>query len=205
MYVDKLKAIELLEIHSMSIAVDLKDKVEFMRSLLDADDWSMIIKTHALIETIITELIITCTEEDKLKPLIERLPLSDEQIGKLRILKDYNLLTVSQRLFIKRFSELRNMTVHKLENINFNLEEYINTFDKNQKKSWIKTLTWYTEEASVQEDWGIIILHQPKIGLWLSTMMLVSLVSLEIKKLQGSKKVRELSETTMEALFTDDL
>lgn len=205
MYVDKLKAIELLETHSMSIAVDLKDKVEFMRSLLEADDWSMIIKTHALIETIITELIITCTEEDKLKPLIERLPLSDEQIGKLRILKDYNLLTVSQRLFIKRFSELRNMTVHKLENINFNLEEYINTFDKNQKKSWIKTLTWYTEETSVQEDWGIIILHHPKIGLWFSTMMLVSLVSLEIKKLQGSKKVRELSDTTMEALFTDDL
>ena len=122
MYLTKKQVAEILNDTKNSMAKGLIDKTEFMLSILKTDDWSMIIKAHALIETIVTELIIAQTEEEKLKSLIERLPLSDEQIGKLKITKDYNLLTSEQRVFVKRFSELRNMIVHKFENINFNLD-----------------------------------------------------------------------------------
>jgi len=204
MYLTKEQVAEILNDTKNSIAEGLRDKMGFMLSILKADDWSMIIKAHALIETIITELIIAQTEEEKLKSLIERLPLSDEQIGKLKITKDYNLLTSEQRTFVKRFSELRNMIVHKFENINFNLEEHINSLDKNQKKSWLKTITWYTDKDT-KEKWEKISIEHPSIGLWFSTMMFISLTTIKIKELENSTEIDKLAYETTKALLTDDV
>ncbi len=204
MYLYKEEAEKLLKQHKISMAKELKDKTEFMLSLLKADDWSMIIKSHALIEAVVTELIIAKTEETKLKPLIERLPLSDEQIGKLKIAKDYNLLTDRERTFVKRFSELRNMLVHKFENVNFNIEKYFESFDKNQKKSWLKTMTWYTDDTKTKEEWQKISTNHPQIGIWYATMTFVSLMTIKIKEIEGSTQVRNASYETTKALLKED-
>ena len=205
MYLTKEQAAKILNDTKNSMAEGLIDKTEFMLSILKTDDWSMIIKAHALIETIVTELIIAQTEEEKLKSLIERLPLSDEQIGKLKITKDYNLLTSEQRTFVKRFSELRNMIVHKFENINFNLKEHINSLDKNKKKSWLKTITWYADDKDTREKWETISIEHPSIGLWFSTMMFISLTTIKIKELKSSTKIDKLAYETTKALLTDDV
>lgn len=205
MYLHKKQAEELIKNSLTSMTDELADKTEFMLSLLNSDDWSMIIKAHALIETIVTELIIAQTEEEKLKPLIERLPLSDNQIGKLKIAKDYNLLTNEQCTFVRRFSELRNMIVHKFENVNFNIKNHIESFDKNQKKSWLKAIVWYAEDEETKQNWEQISVEQPSVGLWFSTMMFVSLTVIKTKELESSTNINQQADETLKELLKSNV
>lgn len=204
MYIQKDDAIKLIDKVRISSIENLIEKINFMKTLLQADDWSMIIKSHALIETLVTELIISQIDEEKLKSLIERLPLSDEQVGKLKITKDYNLLTQEQRKFIKRFSELRNMIVHKFENINFNLDEYSKSLEKNQKKSWLNIITWYAnDDIKNKEDWKKISDDNPSVGVWFSVVQLVSEITLKSEELKGHTNIQKQADKTIKELLSN--
>ena len=105
MYLKKNEAIKLLSELKNNLTNSVIEKIDFLIPLLDADDWTMIIKSHAVLENIITNLIITKIDEPKLEKLIERLPLSDDEIGKLLITKEYDLIHEDQRTFIKKLSK----------------------------------------------------------------------------------------------------
>lgn len=202
MYIDKEQANNLIKEFSSSLINEVNNKMNSMLDLLDSDDWSMIIKSHALIELIVTELITAKNEKNELKQFFERLPLSDEQIGKLKITKDYNILTSKQRNFVRKFSELRNLVVHKFENINFNLKEYINSFEKNKKKAWVKNIVWYSEDNNdTRIQWEKITSDNPILGLWFSTMMFVSLTMVSTKELEGLNAIKKISDNTITELL----
>lgn len=203
MYLHKKQAEELIKHSLTSTTEEVKEKTKFMLSLLHTDDWSMIIKSHALIEMIVTELIIAQTEEAKLKPFIERLPLSDNQTGKLKIVKDYNLLTNEQCAFIKKLSELRNLIVHKFENVNFNLKNHVDSFDTNQKKSWGKAITWHTDDQKTKKEWEQISITQPSLGLWFSTYMFISLTIVTTKELESLTKINKQANATTKELLKE--
>jgi len=104
MYLNKDEAKKLLKVLTNTLRNDLVDKLSYIQKLIDSDDWTLIVKSYSLIEKVITDLIITKIEEPQLKNIIARLPLADEEVGKLIITKDYGLLTDSQRRFIKNLS-----------------------------------------------------------------------------------------------------
>ncbi|WP_257818401.1 hypothetical protein [Burkholderia glumae] len=133
MYISRKDAGELIFQHRQDAIADVRGEADFLLALLDGDDWSLVIKSHALIESLVTELIVSKIDQPTMKSFIERLPLSDNEIGKIRIAKDYGILSAGQRSFLKNFSELRNRLVHRVENINFKFLEYVANLDKNQK------------------------------------------------------------------------
>ena len=75
---------------------DLHSKIgldsDFFKRLLEEDDWSFVIKLHALIEAIITSLLVFHFNEKKLGKILSRLELSNKTIGKLAFLKECDLL-----------------------------------------------------------------------------------------------------------------
>ncbi len=174
---------------------------DFLFSLMDDSDWSLVIKSHALLESLVTELIVSKTEEDKLKNIIERLPMHDNQIGKLKIVKEYRLLDEARIKFIKWLSERRNDLVHKFENINFKFSDYVSSLDKNQKKSHKKIITWHTLNGSPQVIWEEASINKPKIAVWFSVFMLVVLICVDIEELKGFTKIKTLSEETIKRLL----
>jgi hypothetical protein len=183
----------------------MRQKQEFLLSLLKDNDWSMIIKGHALIETLATDLIIAATEEDKLKSVMERLPLSDEQFGKLKIAKDYELLSPEQRSFVRRLSALRNNLVHKYENLDFDLKTYVASFDEGQRKSWQNYITWYATDDDTKQKWQKISIQNPKLGVWFAVFMFVSLIILDKRSLIDKKRINDLAgETTSRLLKEKD-
>ena len=133
MYLTKEQTLDIIENAGTSIKSDIESKTDFLYKIFQDDDWSIIIKSHALIESLITDLIVERVSSE-LKPIIERIPLHEEQIGKIKILKIYELVSSEQLNFIKKMSELRNNLVHKFENIDFTFEAYLKKLDKNQKK-----------------------------------------------------------------------
>jgi hypothetical protein len=92
------------------------------------DDWSFVIKLHALFEAICTQLLVFHLGEDKLSELFTKLELSNKSIGKLVFLKHLELIGKDDRKFIYSLSELRNQLVHNVANCEFSLKEMVSKF-----------------------------------------------------------------------------
>lgn len=193
-----LKSLNELKINYVS---ELDEKYDFLFPLLENDDWTMVIKSHVLIEKIVTNLIIAQTEQVKLKSFFERLPLSDEEIGKLAILKEYGLLSTRQRGFIKKFSTLRNNLIHDYEKSNFNLKDYLESMDKNQKKAWHNIITWFVKEKSSENSWVQFSRASPKHALWLSVWFFISKVLTKELSLKGFTEIEKQALKTTQDLI----
>ena len=98
--------------------------------LKKGDDWSFIIKTHALIESAITHLLVTALKQPALQEIFPKLNIS----RKMDFVKSLGLLPPKHITFIKELSELRNKLVHNVHNINFNFTKYFAALEKDDKQ-----------------------------------------------------------------------
>jgi len=96
----------------------------FIEGLMKDDDWSFIIRSHAVIETMITQMLVAKTSE-KLSKTFERMQLSGGPVSKLNIAKDLELIDTNIIEVIRYFSKIRNSFVHSAKNLQASLLEYI--------------------------------------------------------------------------------
>jgi len=128
---------------------------DFFIKLLNEDDWSFIIKLHALIEAACTHLILFHLKEPELSKIISRLELSNQTIGKLALLKALDLIGKNNRRYIISLSELRNSLVHDVRNSTFDLRDKINNFSKNELKKFTDSFTpWENTILSIKKEDG---------------------------------------------------
>lgn len=180
------------------------EKTEFLLKLLLDDDWSFVVKSHSLIESLVTELIINEIDEVKLKKLIERMPLHNETVSKMEIVKIYNILSKEERDFIINLTEIRNKIVHKYENINFSFETYINELtDKNKRKRWREIHLWESMNKETKDDIEKKIYTNPKIAIWLALLTFVY-NSLEKITVTKSGKITKEIATKNSKIIVDD-
>jgi hypothetical protein len=111
----------------------------FLVKLYEEDDWSFIIKLHALMEAACTHLIVAHLEKPELADIISRLELSGKTLGKTVILKRLNLLGEYNRRFISALSELRNKLVHDIRFSNFTLLKYVQSLDPKSIKNFAES------------------------------------------------------------------
>lgn len=120
--------------------LSLQDKLglptDFFKRLLQEDDWSFIIKLHALVEAACTDLLLHHFDEPSLKNIISRLELSNKSFGKLAFIKELELLGDASRRYISSLSEWRNNFVHNVQNCNASLDKIIGAMDKNEVKKF---------------------------------------------------------------------
>jgi len=122
-------------------------KKGFFGRIFDEDDWSFIIKLHALVEAACTHLLLFHFREPQLSDVIARLELSNNTIGKLAFLKSLNLLGKSNRRYIRSLSELRNSLVHDIRNTVFSLEKMVSSLSSKELKNF--TLKFSPLEAAM--------------------------------------------------------
>ncbi len=115
----------------------------FFKQLLDEDDWSFIIKVHALFEAACAHLLVFHFGEESLSNLFARLDLSNKTTGKLAFLKAVELLGEEERRYISSLSELRNALVHDVRNSAFNLQEFVRGFSDNELTNFAKRFSPY--------------------------------------------------------------
>lgn len=120
--------------------LSLQDKLclptDFFRRLLQEDDWSFVIKLHALIEAACTDLLLHHLDEPSLKNIISRLELSNKSFGKLAFIKELELLGDTSRRFISALSEWRNNFVHNVQSCNASLDKIVAVMDKSEVKKF---------------------------------------------------------------------
>lgn len=89
--------------------------------MLREDDWSFVIKLHALFEAACTHLLLFHFKEPELTEIFARLELSNKTTGKVAFLAKLELLNKENRRLVSTLSELRNSLVHDVRNAEFSL------------------------------------------------------------------------------------
>jgi hypothetical protein len=111
----------------------------FVANLVKEDDWSFIIKSHALLEASLSHLITSVIGRQELRPIFARLETSDNRRGKIAFVEALGLLGSTDRRFIQKLSELRNLLVHNVSMVGFSLPSYVASLDPNQFTSFVNS------------------------------------------------------------------
>lgn len=145
------------------------------------NDWEFVIKTHALLEGLVTSLIswrLDSSPGKSVAPVVERLDLGDVQRGKLAFAKHLELLTPEFVKYIQKICEVRNKLVHKIENVNFSLSKYIESLDSNQLKELKRTLGAYIDDSS-KADFEKLLKSNPQMAFFHMTYLMHGPIQLE--------------------------
>lgn len=96
----------------------------FCVRLNEEDDWSFVIKLHALLESAASHFLTRAIGREELADIFTRIAMSDKRTGKIAFIRQLNLLPVGHTKFIEGLSEIRNQVVHQIANVEFSLVEY---------------------------------------------------------------------------------
>ena len=111
----------------------------FLVRLLDEDDWSFVVKIHAVLEAAVSQLLGEALGDPRLRHALEYLPMGESKTGKLALAASLDLISTQEKKFIKTVSELRNRLAHGIRDIGFTFEAELKHQDKNQKKIFADT------------------------------------------------------------------
>jgi hypothetical protein len=144
----------------------------FLLRLLKEDDWSFVIKAHALVEAAVSQLLTHHAGDSRLAKIFEQLEHANTQTGKLAFIKALQLLTDAERRFLREFAELRNDLVHNVHNVRFRFADYIAEMDRNQQAAFTNWATYWVAPEG-QSAWRQAALRDPRHVLWVATLSFV--------------------------------
>jgi hypothetical protein len=151
-------------------------------SSLDGDnenDWSFLIKLHAIVEAAVSHMLTDQLHRPELSDLFARLEISNKTTGKAAFIDALDLLGKSERRFMSSLSELRNMLVHDVRNVDFDLMQYLGGMTKEQQTTFLKNFNLISTE--VTDDIRCLFHHDPRQALWYSGMVFLGFVYLKTK------------------------
>ncbi|WP_011299444.1 hypothetical protein [Cupriavidus necator] len=146
----------------------------FFKKLQEEDDWTHVVKLHALLEAALSHVIVHRLDCDALGPPISRLEMSDKDKGKVAFASALGLIEAADRAFIILLSQLRNKCVHDVRQAEeFSLAKTCAAMDASQKNNFVKAV-WIDEEtrASVKGK----LLSSPRIFLHLGALRVLAVL-----------------------------
>jgi hypothetical protein len=178
---------------------DLRLPRGFIWRLLDEDDWSFVIKLHALFEAALTHALVHKLGVEALRDVFAKTELSARKTGKVAFARALELLDKSERRFISELSELRNTLVHDIENVGFKYSKYIERLDAKQRQAFVDAFAFSHDEkftiAGRQVAADRFALDNPKIATWQTGIWLLRRIYLE-------KEVAKLTHEASQLLLS---
>jgi hypothetical protein len=171
----------------------------FLDGLLAGDDWSFVIKAHAVLEAAVTYLLTTAVNDERLRPFFARLELAGATIGKLVVVKALGLdfIEDTDRRFIRSLSELRNDLVHDIRQASFTFADHVDRMDEKTLKQFRKNFDSWSlgGETEVMFDGPVKVTEffreKPKLALWYSTMSTLALIYRQKEVTQDVRRRRD--------------
>jgi len=174
-----------------SIEQEFGLKDGFLLDLGKGDDWSFVIKMHALIEAMVSHLLTHAIGDTRLSEFFERLELSNPRTGKIVVAGMLELLEGPERRFIRLVSELRNRLVHNVRNVNFDLQTYYDGLDKNQRQGFLDGASWWYSPGS--SDLVGALKNNPQSILWFALLSLIVRISDRLSVAKGrNQKLQDI-------------
>ena len=159
---------------------DLHVSPGFFRELLEqGDDWSFVIRIHALVEAAVSHLLAEVIGHPEMVSLFAQLELSNAKTGKLAFAKELSCLESSERLTIRKLSELRNQLVHNVSNVSFDFRQWAAGLDSNQAKQYCEAFGPLEETVEIggKQITGVNLFKKhPREFVWMACLFLLSLI-----------------------------
>jgi hypothetical protein len=172
-----------------------------LRSLENDDDWTFVIKMHAVVEAAINHLLMVRLNDRALSEIISQLPTNDERKGKMAFIKKYCLLSEKSCLFVRLFSKIRNTAVHDAKSFNLDLTNYVAAIEDNEKPRWKRAFSsWWVpfpdpqHEAAAQHEAAgrehfESALDDPRCSIFQSCMHIVAQAHVQEMNAERSKTI----------------
>lgn len=195
---------ELLEnVASLEKHLGLSDG--FFLRLREEDDWSFIIKIHALVETAFTRLLEALVGPNLAK-FVNTLDLSGGRHSKLellRLLGDADSINVR---FVRGLSRIRNRLVHNITHVGFVIADYVSGLSAQDADLFHSEtcVIFYNEKASASDrgKQRAAILAHPKSFIWRTALFFLAETSIRIDtqrlKTEAEEHEREILTSQVE-------
>ncbi len=186
-----------------------------LHSLASDDDWTFVIKMHAIVEAALNHMFMVRLNDPKLSEIVAKLPTNDEKKGKMAFIKTYDLLREDSRLFVRLFSKIRNNAVHDVKSFDLNLTKYVAALEDKEKPNWKRAFSsWWVpgfpdpkhEAAAQHEAWGRYhfekALDDPRHSIFQSCIHILSQAHLH--EMNAERRRREPIEAKLAAAGLGD-
>jgi len=171
----------------------------FFENLLKEDDWTFVIKLHALIEASATSLLVEIFDKPELKKQFGSLPLSDVSYGKLSFLKSLGVIEKPYEHFVRKLSEIRNKSVHNVSQTSLDFRELVDSSDKNQKKALAVALGAAFSSGDLEK--AGLINDDPKLLIWMTALNLIGQMSMHKRIVSIEKREVDLAVDALDILI----
>jgi hypothetical protein len=184
----------------------------FLMDLLEDDDWSFVIKLHALFEAAVSHLLIERLAEPSLEPVISRL----EMRRKLVFASALEVVDRETGAFLQRFSELRNSFVHNVTKTNATLESHFSGLNARTLKDLRKGLLFgykpgrkfrlkvgenrYDKAALLKSFNAVAFDYSPKLSIWFGSLHCLNKVYHRVELARLEAELRDFDKTLIEVL-----
>ena len=170
----------------------------FFERLLHEDDWSFLIKLHALVEAAATTLLVEALNRPELRDQFARVPLSDSEYGKLSLMKSLGIVSAPYRGFIRKLSELRNQSVHNVQHTNLNFKSLVAEAPKSKRVALAEVLGVGVRGSS--QGRLKLLEENPKGLIWVSALCLISVFALHKVRFESTNKIAQLGLEALEVV-----
>lgn len=141
----------------------------FDRKLRSDDDWSLVVKLHALIEAAMTNALVAHIGKESARDLLSRLSIGG-RAGKIAFAKALNCADDRELRFVQKLSELRNQLVHDVRNVGFTLAAHIKKMSVSERRAFVRNLFYLHIQYNAPEkqlDKAVrLVRRDQKYALW---------------------------------------
>jgi len=148
----------------------------YIDSLKNEDDWTLILKSQALLESACADMLTHYFRNHNLAGIFSHLDMGNESFGKIAFLSKLNLLGKKERGFLRKLLFLRNLVVHNASNITFSLKDYVKNLKPKELTAFSKAINTHLASIEITDpgekaekiSGNDLILIYPKMVIWSS-------------------------------------
>lgn len=155
-----------------SIESKLGLPIGFFFQLREEKDWAFVIQSHALLETLMTELLVETLGRDELRPFVVHLNAASKRTGKLGLLLALGLVERKALNIIEVLAGIRNSFAHNVSRIGTTLPEYVAGLPKQDLGKLVRIVSDHfdvtkgKEEKEFRGAIEVLLRKVPKQMLW---------------------------------------
>ena len=162
--------------------------------MLERDDWSFVIKAHALLESVVCQLLATHLKQPAMEYVLAQNVQMEDRIVMMKAL---GIADDNERRMMRLLGKIRNNLVHNAEQTDFTFSEYFKNRDNRRNFTQAFATEWPDTIGTTRPiNRSDYILQNPRYAIWVSVMQIVShTFNAKLKALYAAKQ-----EAILEAL-----
>jgi hypothetical protein len=137
--------------------------------LVEANDWSFVIKAHALLESVVCQLIGAHLQRPSLDAVLaQRVQMED----RIEMLKALDLVDGADRTMMRLLGKIRNHLVHNVQQTDFTFAEYF--ANRDNRRNFVEAFgrNWPDPVAGGTSREQFVVAN-PRLVVWMSLMEVI--------------------------------